>query len=110
MRSSYKDLLDALDLHQNVLHAEEQAIIARDLNTVERISHLKDESIEKLTFANNKPLEHYPVFIQERISIILEKQQKNTDNFRRLHIQDNPSFTKESTSPLFKRMKQAYLP
>ena len=44
--SPYEKLLEALDLHQNLLFAEQQAISARDLNTVEQILNQKDSSMD----------------------------------------------------------------
>jgi hypothetical protein len=106
---SHKSLLDALDLHQNLLHAEQQAISTRDLNIIEDILKQKDESLQILINAQQTSTENYPPEIESRISSILDQQKKNTLNFRKLHIQENR--TKDGvaeTNPIFKRMRKAY--
>ena len=106
---SYIKLLEALELHQNLLFAEQQAISARDLNTVEQILNQKDSSMELLLSAKGSTDPNYPPEIQSRITIVLYQQAENTSNFRKLHIQgESPSADASSTSPFHKRMRQAY--
>lgn len=106
---SYEELLDALDLHHNVLHAEKQAIDARDLDTVEDLLSQKDESLNMILSAKSKLSENYPENVKSRINSVLTLQKSNTQNFRKLHIQDhNKSDTIGSSNPLFKRLKRAY--
>ena len=105
----YEKLLKALDLHQNLLFAEQQAISARDLNTVEQILNQKDSSMDLLLMAKEDTDSNYPPEIQSRITNVLSQQAENTSNFRKLHIQtENPNPESSSTSPLHKRMRQAY--
>ena len=106
---SHKSLLDALDLHQNLLHAEQQAISTRDLNIIEDILKQKDESLQVLINAKQTSVENYPPEIQSRISYILDQQKKNTLNFRKLHIQENRTeLEPPEANPIFKRMRKAY--
>lgn len=106
---SYEKLLEALDLHHNLLHAEMQAIAARDLNTVEDILGQKEQSLDLLLLAKKKLGPDFPPHIQSRISSVLNLQEKNTQNFRNLHVQDNqPKGSGDLLNPLFKRLKQAY--
>ena len=107
--SRYEKLLEALDLHQNLLFAEQQAISARDLNTVEQILNQKDSSMDLLLRAKEDTDFNYPPEIQSRITNVLSQQAENTSNFRKLHIQaESPNINSSSTSPFHKRMRQAY--
>lgn len=107
---SYEKLLEALDLHHNILHAEQQAIAARDLNSVEDILARKDKSLDLLLLAKKAGGDsNYPAHIQSRITSVLSLQQKNSQNFKKLHIQDDqPSDSVENSNPLFRRLKKAY--
>ena len=105
----HQSLIDALELHQHLLHAEQQAISSKDLNVVEDILNQKDESLQILINAKQASTENYPPEIESRISSILDQQKKNTFNFRKLHIQENR--TEDGvveTNPIFKRMRKAY--
>ena len=107
--SPLEKLLEALELHQNLLFAEQQAISARDLNTVEQILNQKDSSMDLLLRAKEDTNSNYPPEIQSRITIVLSQQAENTSNFRKLHIQTEcPNAETSSTSPFHKRMRQAY--
>ena len=106
---SYEKLLNALDLHQNILHAEKQAISARDLDTVENILLQKDYSLELVLAARNEVDSKFPDFVSDRISSVMNQQRQNTLDFKKLHIQDqNNTSNTEETNPLFKRLRRAY--
>jgi hypothetical protein len=106
---SYQSLLDALDLHHHLLHAEQQAISCRDLNIIEDILKRKDESLQILINAKQNSTENYPPEIETRISSILDQQKKNTLNFRKLHIQEGRTEVESSeANPLINRMRKAY--
>lgn len=108
-QESYRSLLDALELHQNLIHAEQQAISCRDLNIIEDILKQKDESLKVLINAKQASTENYPPEIESRISSILDQQKKNTLNFRKLHIhEDRTEVETSETNPLFNRMRKAY--
>ena len=105
----YEKLLKALDLHQNLLFAEQQAISARDLNTVEQILNQKDSSMDLLLRAKEDTDSNYPPEIQSRITNVLCQQAENTSSFCKLHIQtESPDTNSTFTSPFHKRMRQAY--
>ena len=105
----YQSLLDALDLHQHLLHVEQQGISCRDLNIIEDILKRKDESLQILINAKQSSTGNYPPEIESRISSILDQQKKNTLNFRKLHIQEDRTEAETSvTNPLFNRMRKAY--
>ena len=108
-QESHQSLVDALELHQNLIHAEQQAISCRDLNIIEDILKRKDESLQILINAKKASTENYPPEIESRISSILDQQKKNTLNFRKLHIQEDQAKAEASeTNPLFNRMRKAY--
>jgi hypothetical protein len=105
----YQCLIDALELHQNLIHAEQHAISSRDLNIIEDILKRKDESLQILISAKQASTENYPPEIESRISSILDQQKKNTLNFRKLHIQEGGAEVETTeTNPLFNRMRKAY--
>lgn len=108
-QESYQSLVDALELHQNLIHAEQHAISCRDLNIIEDILDRKDESLQILINAKQASSENIPPEIESRISSILDQQKKNTLNFRKLHIQERRTELETSeTNPLFNRMRKAY--
>jgi len=105
----FKELLDALELHQNLLHAEQQAISSKDLNIVEDILRQKDETLQLLIDAKQNTGGNYPKEIESRISKVLDLQRRNTQNFRKLHIQqDHTEPCVQESNPIFKRMRRAY--
>jgi hypothetical protein len=108
-KDGYKELLDALELHQNLLHAEQQAISSKDLNIVEDILRQKDETLQILIDAKKNTGDHFPQEIESRISNVLDQQRRNTQNFRKLHIQqDRTEPSAQESNPIFKRMRRAY--
>jgi hypothetical protein len=108
-KESHQSLVDALELHQNLIHAEQQAISCRDLNIIEDILKRKDESLQILINAKLASSENYSPEIESRISRVLDQQKKNTVNFRKLHIHEDRTEVETSESnPLFNRMRKAY--
>ena len=106
---SFEVLLEALDLHQNLLHAEQQAISSKNLSIIEDILRQKDESLKILIDAKHSVSENYPQEVQSRISTVLDQQKKNTHNFRKLHIQEKRTeLESPETNPIFRRMRKAY--
>jgi hypothetical protein len=75
----------ALDTHENLLHAETQAIAAKHLDTIEEILSKKDASLEILLDSKSKVIadiiEKDPISLQ--IERILELQQRNSDSFKK---------------------------
>lgn len=111
MSQTHDNLLEVLNLHLNILHAEMQAISARDLNLIENILHQKDESLKILLSAKNRVDSDldFPPNIMALISSVLSLQEKNANNFRELHIQKegriNPS---GASNTLSNRIAKAY--
>ena len=110
MQDAYQELFEALELHQNLIHAEQQAISSRDLSTIESILAQKEKSLSLLIAAKANHTSNYSPELNSRISKVLEQQRKNTENFRKLHIQQTCSEGDQTNkvSPLFRRMRQAY--
>ena len=107
-------LKDALELHENILHAESQAIQAKDLSTIESILPQKDESLASLVGIREE-LDYDPMDIPELeplISAVLDHQFKNTQKFKTLHKQDSHSGNPSQSSPnsLSSRLLKAYRP
>ena len=106
------ELIHALQLHENVLHAEEQAIQAKDIDTIEDVSIQKDRTLEILVQAK-EVLDSEGIDVsnlQDDINRIILKQEKNTELFRALHIQDSnkKSQSELKQSPLQNRLRKAY--
>ncbi len=101
----------ALQLHSQVLHAETQAISAKDLSTIQDILIKKDESLEFLISAKNLVEESTEPFpeLESLVKNVLEHQAKNTENFRKLHVQgsDKKSVI-DAPNTLTNRITKAY--
>lgn len=95
-----ENLRHAIELHSQVLHSETQAISARDLSTIEDILAKKDESLEILLSAKEDLGQDYESSsdLAKLFEQVVEHQQKNTESFRKLHIQEPES--SESCKPL----------
>ena len=104
-------LRQAIELHSQVLHSETQAISARDLSTIEDILEKKDESLEILLSAKEDLGQNYESAsdLVQLFEQVVEHQQKNTENFRKLHIQESESSESGKTSGTFSdRVSRAY--
>ena len=106
------DLINALQMHDNVLHAEEQAIQAKNIDTIEQIASQKDESLNLLVQAKeNVDQEGTDISdLQTEIGRIIQKQEHNTELFRDLHIQSksSSSVNRSNLNSLKNRMRKAY--
>jgi len=108
---AFENLKKALELHSQVLHAESQAISAKDLSTVEEILQRKDESLEFLVTAKDFFEQNSSTNsdLEKLIQDVLSHQEKNTENFRKLHIQEENSSNKNRLSnSLSDRVSRAY--
>ena len=83
------DFLDsfqiALETHENLLHAETQAIAAKHLDTIEEILQKKDRSLQIL-LSNKADLPEKFLDdskINEQIERVLQLQQRNADSFKK---------------------------
>ena len=104
-------LTHAIELHSKVLHSETQAISARDLSTIEDILAKKDESLEILLSAKEDVGQDYEESsdLMQLFEEVVEHQEKNTENFRKLHIQESESPESGKTSgTLSDRVTRAY--
>ena len=104
-------LRQSIELHSQVLHSESQAISARDLSTIEDILTKKDESLEILLSAKEDLGEAYETStdLMQLFEQVVEHQQKNTENFRKLHIQESESSESGKSSDTFSdRVSRAY--
>jgi len=104
-------LRQAIELHSQVLHSETQAISARDLSTIEGILAKKDESLEILLSAKEDLGQNYESAsdLVQLFEQVVEHQQKNTENFRKLHIQESKGpESGKSTDSFSDRVSRAY--
>ena len=105
--------LQSLETHENLLHAETQAIAAKHLDTIESILGKKEESLKLLLQAKENigfdPRSNEKA--DELIESVLELQKRNAESFRRLvdhqaekkHSSENPD-----AKPINQRLKKAY--
>jgi hypothetical protein len=104
-------LRHAIELHSQVLHSEAQAISARDLSIIEDILAKKDESLEILLSAKEDLGQDYETSsdLMKLFEQVVDYQRKNTENFRKLHIQEseNPESGKP-TDTFSDRVSRAY--
>ena len=102
-----------LELHENLLHAETQAIAAKHLDTIESLIEAKQENLNFLLEAKEE-LKSNPRDDQradELIEKILELQDRNTKSFSKLY-QDKALEKKGRGREQLsqdKRLKRAYL-
>jgi hypothetical protein len=104
--------LELLEVHENLLHAETQAIAAKELDIIESILQKKDESLE-IVLAARDNLGVDPRTYQQLDSLIdrvIELQKRNADSFKKLAKQQSSKASPkdESKNLLSNRLKQAY--
>ena len=110
--ADFDHFLELLEVHENLLHAETQAIAAKELDTIESILQKKDESLEiVLTARDNLGVD--PRTNQQLDSLIdrvIELQKRNADSFQKLVKQQSSKASPkdESKNLLSNRLKQAY--
>ena len=103
----------ALDTHENLLHAETQAIAAKHLDTIEEILEKKDQSLEVLISSK----EHLPDNFQNDATIssqmdrVLELQQRNAASFKRFFDERSrkEKGLNEKLSSSDRRLRKTYL-
>ena len=110
--ADFDHFLELLEVHENLLHAETQAIAAKELDTIESILQKKDESLEiVLTARDNLGVD--PRTNQQLDSLIdrvIELQKRNADSFQKLVKQQSSKASPkdESKNLLSNRLKKAY--
>lgn len=106
------DLRTALDTHEDLLHAETQAIAAKHLDTIEEILEKKDVSLGILVQAKEKAdadlVDSDEIVAQ--MNRILELQQRNADSFARFFNERSRKERglKEKLSSSDLRLKRTY--
>lgn len=113
LSDEWVDLLKALELHENLLHAETQAIAARDLDTIESILAKKEQSLQILVDAREK-IKQDPFSNKDTgdlINQVTELQRRNAEAFRKLASsksdEDNGVETTKQ-KPMIRMLKNAY--
>ena len=110
---AFEFFLSTLETHQNLLHAETQAIAAKHLDTIESILVKKEESLATLLQAKDN-IGFDPRTKQEAndlIDRVIELQKRNGDSLKKLvDHQSAIQKTGESTltKPIDSRLKKAY--
>jgi hypothetical protein len=110
--ADFDHFLELLEVHENLLHAETQAIAAKELDIIESILQKKDESLE-IVLAERDNLGVEPRTNQQLDSLIdrvIELQKRNADSFQKLVKQQSSKASPkdESKNLLSNRLKQAY--
>ena len=110
--ADFDHFLELLEVHENLLHAETQAIAAKELDIIESILQKKDESLE-IVLAARDNLVMDPRTNQQLDSLIdrvIELQKRNADSFQKLVKQQSlkASPKDDSKNLLSNRLKQAY--
>ena len=110
--ADFDHFLELLEVHENLLHAETQAIAAKELDIIESILQKKDESLE-IVLAARDNLGVEPRTNQQLDSLIdrvIELQKRNADSFQKLVKQQSSKASPkdESKNLLSNRLKQAY--
>ena len=111
--SMFDSFLLALETHENLLHAETQAIAAKHLDTIDSILSQKEESLE-IVLSEKGKLETDPRLFakaDELIDRVIELQKRNAELFKKLvDIQSEKNDGNEDGQfkPVDKRLKKAY--
>ena len=110
--ADFDHFLELLEVHENLLHAETQAIAAKELDIIESILQKKDESLV-IVLAARDNLRVDPRTNQQLDSLIdrvIELQKRNADSFKKLVKQQSlkASPKDDSKNLLSNRLKQAY--
>jgi hypothetical protein len=110
--ADFDHFLKLLEVHENLLHAETQAIAAKELDVIESILQKKEESLDIVLSARDN-LSAEPRTNQQLdglIDRVIELQKRNADSFRKLATQHNAKANpkNESKNLLSNRLKQAY--
>jgi hypothetical protein len=109
----FEKLLTLLEVHENLLHAETQAIAAKHLDTIESILSKKEESMKsvlevKEQFNINPRIDKN---LDELIDQLVKLQKRNAESFKKL-IEHQSSKQKngelEIPKPIDFRLKKAY--
>ena len=110
----FEFFLTTLDTHQNLLHAETQAIAAKHLDTIESILAKKEESLTLLLEARDNigfdPRRN--IEANELIDQVIELQKRNAHSLKKLIDYQSAKHEKVdslSRKPIESILKKAYL-
>ena len=115
-KPSLDRLQELLECHENLLHAETQAISARHLDTIEDILKQKDESMERVLEEKNRLKQdtRSDDEMDRMIDRVLELQQRNAVEMKKLvdytaNLSKSDKDPKATTSNSDQRLRRAYL-
>ncbi|MDG1324997.1 MAG: hypothetical protein P8P49_04450 [Opitutales bacterium] len=84
--TSFNIFLDILEVYENLLHTETQAIAAKNLDEIESILAQKEESMKSVLVAKGEidfdPLTN--IDTKDLITRLIELQKRNAESFKRL--------------------------
>ena len=110
----FEFFLTTLDTHQNLLHAETQAIAAKHLDTIESILAKKEESLTLLLEARDNigfdPRRN--IEANELIDQVIELQKRNAHSLKKLidyQSAKHENVDSLSRKPIESLLKKAYL-
>ncbi len=110
--ANFDHFLVLLEGHENLLHAETQAIAARELDTIESILQKKDESLDiVLSARDNLGVDpRTSEKVDSLVDRVIELQKRNADSFKKLvkYQSTKKSNKDEPKNMLNSRLKQAY--
>ncbi len=110
--SKFSRFLEFLELHENLLHAETQAIAAKHLDTIESLIETKEENLTSLLEAKSELATNPRANKQanEMIEKILQLQHRNAKSFAKLYQDRNLEKMGRGKDLLSqdKRLKRAY--
>jgi hypothetical protein len=83
---SFNTFIDILEVYENLLHTETQAIAAKNLDEIESILAQKEESMKSVLTAKSE-IEFDPltnINTKDLITRLIELQKRNAESFKRL--------------------------
>ena len=103
----------ALETHENLLHAETQAIAAKHLDTIEEILDKKDQSLEILISTKENLPDDFQndAMIISQMDRVLELQERNAASFKRFFDERSrrEKGLEEKLSSNDRRLRKTYL-
>ena len=110
--ASFAYFIETLETLENLLHAETQAIAAKDLDTIDSIMSQKDECLKNLLLAKDR-LQSDPRnnnMANERIDFVMNLQSRNAKSFEMLKDKTSEK-TKNNSKPSSndRKARSAYL-
>ena len=111
--ADFDHFLELLEVHENLLHAETQAIAAKHLDTIEEILQKKDQSLEILISSKEQLPDNFQndATISSQMDRVLELQQRNAASFKRFFDERSrkEKGLEEKLSSSDRRLRKTYL-